>query len=913
MNKKLDQSAEKTANQRLNKRPNHTSDNQPTTAKNTLSYHPLLADKIVKQIQSANQVVPYHTFLAMNAETDESQLQACLNALEKTGEIVHERGLGYATPQQLDLHVGKVAGHRDGFGFVLLDKGTKDLFLPVHQMKSILHGDLVLAKASGKEQRGKKEGRVVRVLSPRSEDIVGRYFTEQGVSFVVPDDSRIGQDIMIDKNATKGARHGQMVVVAITQRPSKRASAIGRIIEVLGEHMAPGMEIDVALRNYDIPHAWPNGLDNEMKIWGEHVPDSAKLDRVDLRDLPLVTIDGEDARDFDDAVYCERKKSGGWRLWVAIADVSYYVRPGSIVDDEANKRATSVYFPEQVIPMLPEVLSNGLCSLNPQVDRLCMVCEMTVSERGVLSGYKFYQAVMNSHARLTYTKVGAILDGDETLKQRYQAQVPHLESLHEMYLALKKSRENRGAIEFETPEPKFIFNSLRKIDSIELVVRNDAHKLIEECMILANVASARFITKHKAQALYRVHEQPDGEKLTQFISFLAELGVNFKTQVKHTEGIQPTDLKHLVDTIQGRPDQELIQTMLLRSMKQAIYSAENVGHFGLALAGYAHFTSPIRRYPDLLVHRAIKSILVRQKVIKKDSGEHSYDEKAMDELGMHTSMAERRADEATRDVSNWLKCEYMQDHVGAEFDGVISAVTSFGFFVRLHDLHVEGLVHVSGLQSDFYIYDAKRHQLVGEHKRKVYKLGEQLTIKVLSVNLEDKKIDFALAGNDSVAARPAKPNQTNRFDTVEKEKESFSKSKTDNQGDEPKRSGKKRFDKKRSRNKTKKLSTLDTQSNTQSNTKSKVKTSSQTANKVDATKNTKGNSQASAKKQGSKTQALMKKEGKSAAKPSGKQAAKKSRTGTAQSEPDKSTVVKKRKPKKRPAKKNASAAGKKPV
>ncbi|KMT66153.1 ribonuclease R [Catenovulum maritimum] len=713
-----------------------------------LEYHPLLADKLIKLIEQTGEAVSYNFLreqLACSSEQQELELQACLNALEQEGKVVHERGLGYATPAQLGFYLGKVAGHRDGFGFVLLEHGTKDLFLPIHQMESVIHGDLVLAKASGKEQRGKREGRIIRVIKPRQEDIVGRYFTEQGVSFVVPDDSRIGQDIMIDKNSTKGARHGQMVVVAITQRPSKRASAVGKIIEVLGEHMAPGMEIEVALRNYDIPHAWPKNLDKELAIWGEEVPDFAKLDRVDLRDLPLVTIDGEDARDFDDAVYCERKKSGGWRLWVAIADVSYYVRPGTIVDDEANKRATSVYFPEQVVPMLPEVLSNGLCSLNPQVDRLCMVCEMTVSERGVLSGYKFYQAVMNSHARLTYTKVSSILKGDEALRQRYQAQVPHLETLHEMYQQLKKSRENRGAIEFETPEPKFVFNSLRKIDTIELVVRNDAHKLIEECMILANVAAARFITKHKAKALYRVHDKPDSEKLAQFIGFLSELGITFTMG----DELNPTDFKDLVDKIQGRPDQELIQTMLLRSMKQAIYSGDNVGHFGLALTGYAHFTSPIRRYPDLILHRAIKSILCSQKMMKGDNGEYTYDEKQMNDLGVHTSIAERRADEATRDVANWLKCEYMQDHVGSEFEGVISAVTSFGFFVRINDLHVEGLVHVSSLQSDFYIYDAKRHLLIGEQKRKVYKLGDEIAIKVSAVNLEDKKIDFLLAGQDA--------------------------------------------------------------------------------------------------------------------------------------------------------------------
>ncbi|WP_143870520.1 ribonuclease R [Catenovulum sediminis] len=737
---------------------------QQKTDQNLL-FHPLLADKVVEFVKNQSQTVSYLALcqhlniVGLDAETE---LQNCLLALESEGQVIRDRDNTYGTAAQLGLFVGSVIGHRDGFGFVHLDKGTKDLFIPHHQMHSVLHGDLVLVKSAGTDSRGRKECRIIRVLKSRKEAIVGRFFVEQGIAYVMPDDSRICQEVIVPPEFKQGARNGQMVVVELHTRPNRKMNATGKIVEVLGEHMAPGMEIEVALRKYEIPHQWPKAVSKAVNAIPDEVPESAKEGRVDLRQLPLVTIDGEDARDFDDAVYCERKKSGGWRLWVAIADVSYYVRPGTGLDEEAQQRGTSVYFPEQVIPMLPEKLSNGLCSLNPQVDRLCMVCEMTISEQGRLSGYKFYQAVMNSHARLTYNKVSQILKGDEVLINRYQKLVPHLTELHAMYQVLKQSRHARGAIEFETAEPKFIFNAQRKIESVELVVRNDAHKIIEECMIQANVAAARFINKHQSQALFRVHDAPDGEKLAQFIGFLGELGINFAFK----DEVSPSDLKYLVERIEGRPDQELIQTMLLRSMKQAVYSPENVGHFGLALPAYAHFTSPIRRYPDLILHRAIKGVLLKQGELQRKNGEHVYQPQEMDELGVHTSMAERRADEATRDVANWLKCEFMQDHVGDTFSGVISAVTSFGFFVRLDEIFIEGLVHVSSLASDFYIYDNAKHRLIGEQHRRVFKLGDTVEIRVVSVNLDDKKIDFVL--NDKSTDKAAKSSHRHKKQTGSK-------------------------------------------------------------------------------------------------------------------------------------------------
>ncbi len=508
--------------------------------------------------------------------------------------------------------------------------------------------------------------------------------------------------------------------------------------------MAPGMETQIAIRTHQIPHEWPAEVEQQVAGLTEEVPEEAKQGRVDLRALPLVTIDGEDARDFDDAVYCEAKKGGGWRLWVAIADVSYYVRPDTALDKEAINRGNSVYFPSQVVPMLPEVLSNGLCSLNPQVDRLCMVCEMTVSETGKLSGYKHYEAVMNSHARLTYTKVHEILEGDEELRERYKALVPHLEELHKMYQVLKSARDERGAIEFETVETKFIFNAQRKIESIEPVVRNDAHKLIEECMILANIASASLVEKAKEAALYRVHEPPGEERLTGFRDFLGELGLDLSGGLEPS----PTDYANLMKQIGERPDKELIQTMLLRSMKQAVYNADNAGHFGLALKRYAHFTSPIRRYPDLLLHRAIKYLIAKQEGRNQDrwtpTGGYHYSFDDMDFYGEQCSMTERRADDATREVSDWLKCEYMQDHVGEELEGVVANVTSFGFFVRLTELHIDGLVHISTLANDYYHYDPIGQRLVGESFGAIYRLGDAVKVKVLAVNLDDRQIDFEL-------------------------------------------------------------------------------------------------------------------------------------------------------------------------
>ncbi|WP_314816122.1 ribonuclease R [Aggregatibacter segnis] len=712
---------------------------------------------IRKQNSPMSKEEIFKTLAIVNEEQQEA-MRRRLRAMENDGQLVFTKRKCYALPEKLDLLKGMVIGHREGFGFLQVEGKKDDFFIPNVQMQKVMHGDYVLAQPNGFDRKGRPEVRIVRVLEANKKQIVGRFFLEQGIGYVVPDDSRITRDILIPDNARLGARMGQVVVVELHPRTAPFFQPIGKITEVLGDNMAKGMEVEIAIRKHDIPHSFPSAVEKQLKKWAEDVPEEAKRGRVDLRDLPLVTIDGEDARDFDDAVFCQ-KQGKGWKLWVAIADVSYYVRPKSALDTEAYNRGNSVYFPNRVVPMLPEKLSNGLCSLNPQVDRLCMVCEITISAKGKMTDYQFYEAVMNSHARLTYNKMAKILEKDTALCERYASLVPHLQDLHEMYQALVKARQQRGAIEFETIESKFIFNALGRIERIEPVVRNDAHKIIEECMILANIASANFMEKHQEPALYRIHAVPGEEKLTAFRSFLAECGLSLSGGNKPT----PMDYAQLLEQIKQRPDHELIQTMLLRSMSQAVYSADNIGHFGLALEEYAHFTSPIRRYPDLTLHRGIKYLLAKKKGSKRkttDTGGYHYQLEEMDVFGAHCSSTERRADDATREVADWLKCEYMQDHVGEEFDGVISSVTGFGFFVRLNDLFIDGLVHISGLANDYYLFDMPKQRLIGENSGMIFRLGDAVKVRVEAVSLEQKQIDFSLISSERKPKRSGKTART---------------------------------------------------------------------------------------------------------------------------------------------------------
>jgi len=667
-------------------------------------------------------------------------LRRRLRAMERDGQIIYTRK-GFAPVSKLDLIRGRVIGHADGFGFLQPDEGGEDLFLSARQMSQVMHNDRVVAHIVGYNRRGKPEAAIVEVLEHANKKVIGRFYQDSGVCSLVPDNKRLSKEISISCDKTMSASNGQFAVVEIIQFPGKRGAAIGKVVEILGDHMAPGMEIDVAMRSFGIPEEWPEELLGEIAPLKPQVAEKDKKGRLDLRDMALVTIDGEDSRDFDDAVYCTPTKNG-WRLFVAIADVSHYVATKTALDAEAKERGNSVYFPERVIPMLPEILSNGLCSLNPEVDRLCMVCEMTIDREGKIVRSKFHEAVMRSHARLTYTKVAAILiDKDEPLRKEYSQVVPHLEDLYDLYQALRKERTERGAIDFDLPETRILFCEDRKIERIDVVKRNDAHMLIEECMIAANVCSARFLLKHRIPGLFRVHEKPAVEKIENLRKFLGEFGL----QLGGGEQPEAWHYSELLEQVRGHVDFHLIQTVMLRSLRQAQYQPDNEGHFGLGLEAYSHFTSPIRRYPDLLVHRAIRYVL-RNKTAKG----FGYTNEDMLHLGEHCSMTDRRAEEATRDVISWLKCEFMRDKVGEEFDGIISSVTSFGLFIELNDIFVEGLVHVTELDQDFYHYDAGAHRLVGERTGRVFRLGDTVRIQVVRVDLDERKIDFSLRGHMSV-------------------------------------------------------------------------------------------------------------------------------------------------------------------
>jgi ribonuclease R len=611
-------------------------------------------------------------------------------------------------------------------------------------MRSLLHGDRVVMRIAGRDRRGRQEASLIEVLERANKRLVGRLFMEGEIAYVVPDNKRIPHEILIPPQHVSHAKPGQIVIVDIIEQPSKHRPPVGAVVSVLGEHMAPGMEIEVAINANGIPNEWPAEVLREIADYREEVSAQDKAGRLDLRDKPLVTIDGEDAKDFDDAVYCEPLGSG-WRLYVAIADVSHYVKSGSALDREAYNRGNSVYFPQRVIPMLPEVLSNGLCSLNPEVDRLCMLCILEFDRSARILSYRFEQGLMRSHARLTYTQVSAMLETREMdLRRRYEKLVPHLECLYALYKAMFAQRQKRGAIDLDTTETRIVFDSNRKIQAIVPTVRNDAHRLIEECMIAANIAAAAFLAQRKLPTLYRVHESPPADKLEDLIVFLGELGLKFPARKK----VEARHFAALLNSIRGRPDFHLIQTVMLRSLAQAQYQPGNKGHFGLALEEYAHFTSPIRRYPDLLVHRGIRHCLNGG-----HKGSFDYAHEQMELLGEHTSMTERRADEATRDAVDWLKCEYMQDKIGETFEGVITGVTSFGLFVELADIYVEGLVHITALPKDYYQFDAVGHKLVGERSGRFFQLADRLKVQLAGVSLDERKIDFELVEQLSTGRR----------------------------------------------------------------------------------------------------------------------------------------------------------------
>ena len=722
---------------------------------------------ILELLDSADQPVTHEQMCDMLKLTNEDQVEALrrrLIAMARDGQLISNRRDAYVRLDKIDVVRGRVQGHRDGYGFVIRADGGEDIYLHNRQMRKVFDGDEVLVRLSGEQYRGKEEGAIVEVLTRNTWQLAGRFYNEEGVQFVRPENPRVTHDIMIPFGGYGGAKHGQIVVAEITQQPDKNRLPMGRVIQVLGDHMAPGMEIELAIQAHGIPSVWPDEVVAEAAQIPAEVREADKKHRVDVRHLPFVTIDGEDARDFDDAVLCERRR-GGWRLYVAIADVSHYVQVDSPLDLEARARGNSVYFPDYVVPMLPEKLSNGLCSLNPAVDRLCMVCEMTISDAGRITGYEFYEGVMHSHARLTYTKVGAILTGEDdeakALRQEYKALLPQLDALYKLFQCLRTARDERGAIDFETVETRILFNEQRKIERIVPVKRNDAHRLIEECMLCANVCAAKFLQKHGLIGLYRVHEGPTEQKLTNLRAYLAELGLGLAGGDNPSSG----DYQQLLLQIQGRSDAHLIQTVMLRSLRQAMYQMENHGHFGLGYDAYTHFTSPIRRYPDLLVHRAIRAVIRSEEPtahVRRVEGAkpipkrkiYPYSVNDMLVCGEQCSRTERRADEATRDVVSWLKCEYLRDQVGAVYDGHVSSVTSFGLFVELNDLYVEGLVHITSLPHDYYRFDAAQQRLVGERTRRVFGLGDELVVRVVRVDLDNRKIDFEIETSSAVR-RPA--------------------------------------------------------------------------------------------------------------------------------------------------------------
>jgi ribonuclease R len=718
-----------------------SSDRDPYQAREAKKYENPIPSRefIISLMDEHGAPLPFDDLAEALELRDPERLEALsrrLKAMARDGQVVVNRRGGYCVVNHEDLIHGRVIGHADGFGFLHPDEGGDDLFLSPREMRRLWHGDRIVARVAGIDRRGRREAAVVEVLERAFENLVGRLQIEGGVAFLLPDNKRIAQQVLITPEKLAGERHGQMVVVHITDHPETWRQALGEVSEILGDHLAPGMATDVAIRANDIPLEWPQAVEQEVAGLAAEVPNAAKQGRVDLRKTPLVTIDGADARDFDDAVFCERTKKG-WRLLVAIADVSSYVVPGTALDEEAYKRGNSVYFPDRVIPMLPEVLSNGLCSLNPRVDRLCMTAELFFDAEGKLFRSRFFEGVMNSHARLTYDQVGAmLLDGDPELCSEYAALLPHLHDLYGLYQLLHGAREERGAIDFDTVETRFRFDDAGKLAEIVPLVRHDAHKVIEECMLAANVAAARHLLRHKMPALYRIHEQPSEQKLTDLGEFLSELGLRLGG------GKEPTakDYAELLDAVKERPDFHVIQVVLLRSMMQAVYSDNNVGHFGLAFPAYTHFTSPIRRYPDLMVHRALKHLLGDEPPEAFD-----YTHQHLAAMGEHCSATERRADDATRDSADTLKCEFMLDKVGETYEGVISGVNSFGIFVELSGIYVSGLVHITALDYDYFHFDPIGHRLAGERTGKVYRLGDTIKVKVAAVNIDDRKIDFVLA------------------------------------------------------------------------------------------------------------------------------------------------------------------------
>lgn len=742
-----------------------------------------------------------------------------LAAMQRDGQLTTDHQGEFVLAQQADFIVGRVQGHRDGFGFLLRNDGAEDIYLPEREMQKVMHNDIVQVRLTGYDRRGRPEGQVVEVVERANHLIIGRLLNENGVLLVAPEDQRLNHDVLIAPKSQGKAKLGQVVGVQITRFPDRHTQAMGKVVEILGEIDDPGMEIEIAVRKFNVPYQFAKPTLDEAQALPDKATAKDRNNRIDLRDIPLVTIDGADARDFDDAVYCEPitlgrgKKKNAWRLLVAIADVSHYVKPATPLDNDALLRATSVYFPRRVIPMLPEKLSNGLCSLNPHVERLCVVCDMVIDQKGNVKAYQFYSAVMCSAARLTYDEVAQSLTNTHGPEAKKMAQLmPHLQNLYDLYKTLWQARQKRGAIDFDTTESKIICNAQGKIEKILPSQRNEAHKLIEECMLAANVCAADLFARQHHPGLYRVHDTPHIDKLDNLRAFLRVFGLTLAGKDKP----QATDYANLIEQIKNRPDTQLIQTMILRSFQQAVYSATNIGHFGLAYPAYTHFTSPIRRYPDLLVHRVIKALLagtryhpsLPEKISLNTSSStrtkktnssppqlaaaapHSSaaathtspsvkaEANIWEQLALHCSANERRADEASRDVEAWLKCYFMRDKLGNDYPGIVTGITPFGLFIQLETLYVEGLVHVTELGNDYFEYDEVHNELRGQRTGMRYRLTDRIHVQVLRVDLDSRKIDFGLlhspfsARNKKQAKASASKSSSRTASTKTKKKKS---------------------------------------------------------------------------------------------------------------------------------------------
>ena len=664
-------------------------------------------------------------------------LESRLNAMTRDGELKRDRQSRFGVSRDLGSLEGRVSAHRDGYGWFSPEDDSSDIHLEARQMAGVMHGDRLRVRVTEDDGKGRRSGAVLEVLERGTHEVAGRFEDTGDVGYVIPDNPRLRDRVLIPNAARGAAKHGDLVVARIVEAPTRTAAAVGQVLRVLDARRSADIAAELAIVAHGLPVSWPREAEREAQAWGGSVPGGDIANRVDLRELPIVTIDGEDARDFDDAVYCEPQRRG-WRLIVAIADVSHYVRQGGALDVEAQNRATSVYFPDRVLPMLPEALSNELCSLKPQVDRLVLACDMRVNEDGEVLKAQFSAAVIHSAARLTYTQVAAILlGGDAQLERDYAHLVPQLRDLHGLYQVLRQARERRGALDFDAPEIKVRIAPDGTVAALDVHARNDAHRLIEECMIAANIEAARFLKRRKLPTLYRVHGEPESRKVTELQRMLRALGIG----VRFPERIGTRELRQVTASIAGRPDAAFIESLLIRSLPQAVYQPTNIGHFGLGLEEYAHFTSPIRRYPDLLVHRAIRHALGGG--TRENFG---YSLGAMEQLGRDCSTRERRADEAARDVMAYLKCDFMRAHVGDEFEGVISGVVEFGLFVQLANLQVDGLVHVSALQGDYFVFDAARCAWVGKRTRRTYQLGMRVAVRLTRVDMRERRLDFEVAG-----------------------------------------------------------------------------------------------------------------------------------------------------------------------